>query len=271
VVQKLSPGMLFGERIRSSRIGAFRLSERAYPPRLKTPTHSHKWPFFCLVLGGGYTDICHAARRLCKPSTLLCHPQGETHAEHFHEAGGRLFLAEIEPRWLKRNLNRKEIRPMPSGLYGGFVAGLAMRLYQEFLLGEGISPLIVEGLILEILGEALRHSEGLEAASIPKWLRQAREQLNARFAEPLTLREVAKTVRVHPVHLAQMFQKHYRCTVGAYIRRLRIGYASTELATSDTPLVDIALAAGFCDQSHFTRTFRRCTGMVPSLYRKSVR
>jgi hypothetical protein len=52
---------------------------------------------------------------------------------------------------------------------------------------------------------------------------------------------------------------------------VRIDFACVELANSDAPLVDIALAAGFCDQSHFTRTFRRYTGMVPSLFRGSVR
>jgi AraC family transcriptional regulator len=68
-----------------------------------------------------------------------------------------------------------------------------------------------------------------------------------------------------------MFQKHYRCTVGAYIRRLRIDFACRELANTEAPLVDIALAAGFCDQSHFTKTFRRHTGQVPSQFRESIR
>ena len=37
------------------------------------------------------------------------------------------------------------------------------------------------------------------------------------------------------------------------------------------PIVDIALAAGFCDQSHFTRTFKRAIGVAPSQYRESLR
>jgi AraC family transcriptional regulator len=52
---------------------------------------------------------------------------------------------------------------------------------------------------------------------------------------------------------------------------LRIEYACNELATTESPIVDIALSAGFCDQSHFTRTFKRLTGLVPSQYRDALR
>jgi AraC family transcriptional regulator len=82
---------------------------------------------------------------------------------------------------------------------------------------------------------------------------------------------LAHDVGVHPVHLAQAFHKSYRRTVGDYVRQLRIEYACHELAASETPIVQIALSAGFCDQSHFTRTFKRLIGVTPSQYRESLR
>jgi AraC family transcriptional regulator len=267
----LSSGALFGERLRGSRIGWFKLSERSYPPRLKTPEHAHKWSFLCLVLEGAYTETRGHRTRVCHAATLLFHPQGEVHVEHFHETGARLFVVEIEPRWLKRTLEHSLIAALPSDLYKGLVATHGRRLYKEFLAADGISPLVVEGLILQIIGEAARHAAGSAAGNAPHWLQQARELLNKRFAEHLHLEDIAAAVQVHPVHLAQMFQKHYRCTVGAYIRRLRIDFACRELANTEAPLVDIALAAGFCDQSHFTKTFRRHTGQVPSQFRESIR
>ena len=62
---------------------------------------------------------------------------------------------------------------------------------------------------------------------------------------------------VHPVHLAQTFRKFYRCTIGDYVRSLRIEFACRQLAATKMPLSEIALLAGFADQSHFTRTFRK--------------
>ena len=59
--------------------------------------------------------------------------------------------------------------------------------------------------------------------------------------------------------------------MGTYVRRLRLNWAAAELARSDASLAQTALAAGFADQSHFTRAFRRYTGFTPSAYRRTRR
>jgi AraC family transcriptional regulator len=85
------------------------------------------------------------------------------------------------------------------------------------------------------------------------------------------LKTIADSVAVHPVHLVRTFRRFYRSTVGEYLRRLRIEFASQQLAGTDTPLADIALASGFADQCHFTRTFKRLTGLTPARYRALYR
>jgi AraC family transcriptional regulator len=55
------------------------------------------------------------------------------------------------------------------------------------------------------------------------------------------------------------------------VRQRRIQFACGRLTATDAPLADVALAAGFCDQSHFTKAFRRVTGMTPSAYRMAKR
>jgi AraC family transcriptional regulator len=90
-----------------------------------------------------------------------------------------------------------------------------------------------------------------------------------RFTEALTLTEIAREVGVSPSYLAQMFHKHYFNTVGGYIRQLRLEFACREMVESNAPLCQIALAAGFSDQSHLTRMFRRRLGISPSKYRES--
>ena len=78
-------------------------------------------------------------------------------------------------------------------------------------------------------------------------------------------------VGVHPVTLARAFRRTFGCTIGEYLRRLRIERAAEQLATGTQPLAEIALAAGFADQSHFSNVFRRRVGMSPSAYRREVR
>lgn len=253
-------------------MSSFELSERVYPPHFKTPRHSHKRSLFCFVIQGGYRETYGARTRECRSSALLFHPAGELHAEYFHASGGRSFIIEIEPPWLERMREHFGTDENSINLAGRDFEPLVRKLYNEFLQMDEASVLIIEGLMFEIVGESVRHCTAYDGRrQPPRWLRQARELLRERFAERLTLEEVAKTVGVHPVHLAQTFHKNYRCTVGDFVRRLRIEYACRELAVSEVPIVDIALAAGFCDQSHFTRTFKRCTGVPPSQYRGSFR
>jgi len=76
-------------------------------------------------------------------------------------------------------------------------------------------------------------------------------------------------VEVHPAHLARAFRAHFRMSMGPYVRRLRLDWAAGELARSDLPLAAVALAAGFADQSHFTRTFKRYLGVTPNVYRRT--
>jgi len=76
---------------------------------------------------------------------------------------------------------------------------------------------------------------------------------------------------VHVVHLARVFRRFHGCTVGEYLRRLRIERAIEELRSTNKPLADIAGNSGFSDQSHFCRAFKLTVGMTPGQYRKSHR
>ena len=268
---QLPPGKLYGENVRSHKVASFALSERFYPPRFETPRHSHKHALFCFVIQGNYTEIYGGRTRECKTSTLLFHPPEETHAEHFHDAGGHSFIIEIEPLWLEHLREHRALPEPTAGIKWGITELLARRLYKEIVQHDEVSDLIIEGLMFELVGEAVRARPNVEANHPPRWLVQARELLHEHFAESLKLDDMAQLVGVHPVHLAQAFHKSYACTIGDYVRRLRIERACHELATSESPIVDIALATGFCDQSHFTRTFKKVVGIAPSQYRYAVR
>ena len=101
----------------------------------------------------------------------------------------------------------------------------------------------------------------------PRWLRSARDLLDGRFDQPVSLRGLAQEAGVHPVYFAAAFRRFHGCSVGEYLRRRRLQYARRRLADPKVSLAQVAAEAGFADQSHFTRTFKRFTGMTPNRYR----
>jgi AraC family transcriptional regulator len=76
-------------------------------------------------------------------------------------------------------------------------------------------------------------------------------------------------VGVRASYLASTFRRCYGCSVRDYVRRLRLEYACRELERSHSSLLEISAAAGFCDNSHFSRIFKEAFGTSPGAYRRS--
>lgn len=267
--EKLSPGCSRGRTLKSLEVAEFIITENVHRAGSKLPEHAHENAHFCFVLQGSYSECDERRELICKPSTLTFRPPGEVHRDYFHDRDVRVFIIEIPPRWMVklRDISINLCRAVK--FQGGPLPQLTARLNREFHQTDAASSLIIEGLTLELMAEAARHSAVDGGQKIPGWLKQAKDLIHARFSEKLTLVQIASEVGVHPVHLAVVFREKYHSTVGEYIRRLRIEYACLELAKGETPLGTIALDAGFASQAHFSSTFKRITGFTPASYRKS--
>jgi AraC-like DNA-binding protein len=138
---------------------------------------------------------------------------------------------------------------------------LFLRMYYKFREMDHESLSKLEQALLE--GRSVSNP----VRRFPQWLERVRNILEQRFAEPYKLSEIAAEAGVHPVHLAREFRKYYGTSVGEYLRKVRIEYACRELMGSNAAVTNIAFAAGFADQSHFSRTFKRLCGTTPGRYR----
>jgi AraC family transcriptional regulator len=200
---------------------------------------------------------------------IVYHPAGESHAQYFDSTGVHLFRIELnQPRL--RSLDQT-VNLECAGSRSGLAIALAHKLYEEFCEPDAVSYLAIEGLALELIATSARESNsfGNTSREPPEWLRQAHELIKSRFLEHLTLGDIARTVGVHPVTLARESRRYYDCTVGEMVRRERIRFACRELLKPEEALTDIAIAAGFYDQSHFAKTFKRLIGVTPARYRSN--
>lgn len=265
-----STGHYFGDSSPVREVSGLRLAERRYPRDFKTPRHSHPEAYFCLILDGTSTQTFGLKSRYREPHAALFYPPNELQSESFGVRGSSIFNVELDSRWQHYFRDYCVIGDESICFRGGSVAWLMSRLYGEFRRMSHASSLTIEGLTLEIIAEASRKLTAPESRGA-HWLEEARDILHDRFAENMSLEAIAQLVDVHPVHLASSFRGRYYCTIGDYRRRLRVEFACRELSRSSLPLAEIALAAGFSNQSHFSRIFKRLMGVTPSQYRVSFR
>jgi len=232
--------------------------------------HLHENAYFGIVLRGSYSERDRSKSRVCAPSTLVLRPAGEMHSVQFHDSPTSIFRVELTPAALSKVRRHSKLFDHPEGLNSPPLCWMMTRLYREFLQPDDLAPLSMEGIILEILAAASRAS-CVSQATCPPRLRRAREYVHASYTKPFRLGDVAAAAGVHPAYLAREFRRHYRITLGEYVRRLRVEAACRALSATDARLCEIAASLGFSDQSHMGRQFKRLTGLTPAQYRADIR
>lgn len=96
---------------------------------------------------------------------------------------------------------------------------------------------------------------------------RAREILDERLADPPGLEALAAAVGTGPFSLLRAFRRAYALPPHAYLTQRRVERAR-ELLDAGRPPAEVAISAGFYDQAHLTRHFRRILGVQPGAYQR---
>jgi AraC family transcriptional regulator len=266
----LKAGQFYGQSVNKLQVSGLILSELLHAEGKRLPQHSHEMAFFCLLLDGAYAEFYRTRTIWYRPMTIVWHPPGISHRDEIGREGGKFFTVEVHHRWLERLrefARGPEVLPNDlNDVHGGELVWLALRLYREHKEQQAYSPLVIEGLMLEMLAMAARVKMPVEKRP-PAWLTRVVDQLQAEFRQNLSTTDLAAEAGVHPVHLAAVFRQFHNQTIGEYQQQLRVHYASQLLGNLELPLAEVAQAAGFADQSHLTRIFKRFSGTTPGALR----
>lgn len=129
-------------------------------------------------------------------------------------------------------------------------------------------------LLREFVGEMILRYGNRPATTLrlgnERWaVKQVRDCLESRYAEHLTLEELARIANLSPFHLIRVFRKEVGLPPHAYQTRVRLNRAA-ELLAQDATIGEVALNTGFFDQSHFTNHFRKVFGYPPGVHLKGL-
>ncbi len=260
-----------GKTDKICRMGGVIFTEAIFARNSRFPKHSHQNACFTLVKRGGYVESFGGKVINAKPKTVIYRPPEASHFNKFGSSDVACALVEIERDRFEQIRGYGSLIDAPFGFANGQIVWHMMRLCREFRETDDVSELVVEGLMLEMIAKATRIAKKSPINKPPRWLIQVKELLNDRFSEKLSLDQIAQTVSVHPTYLANAFREFFNTSIGEYLRQLRIDFSCRKLTETNGSIVEIALAAGFAHQSHFTNTFKRLTGMSPAKYRAVFR
>ena|SRR5579871_2753094 len=255
--QALRCGDFFGNPSRSYESGGISLSHRIATGDVEP--HVHDDAHLVWVTGGHY--VSSAAGEADNTAVLIFNPAGTSHRDRFVDRRGSFFTISLRKVLLER---WRDLPSTPHHVADPRARGFVFELLEEFW-EEPDSALLVEALCAELI-DALAGRD--REHKPPQWLVCAREVLHERATENLSLADAAGELGVHPVHFTRAFRKYFGCTPGAWLRACRLRRAADLLRGSRLGVSELALAAGFSDQSHFTHRFTRHFGVAPAAYRR---
>ncbi|MFK4724679.1 transcriptional regulator GlxA family with amidase domain [Bradyrhizobium niftali] len=101
----------------------------------------------------------------------------------------------------------------------------------------------------------------------PRTVRKVCEFVDDHIEQRISIKMLAGIANLSVCYFVRAFKRTMGVTPHEYLMRQRVELAMRLLSGSDMPLSEIALAAGFVDQSHCARRFRQRVGMSPRDYR----
>ena len=204
---------------------------------------------------------------------------GEVHDGHAASSRGwryRMFYLDatvVERAWAELSDGRPGIPAFPGGVIDDPALALAVRELHTRLDNGPTTLLERQAKLAGVLAAWIaRHAEGgrpLMPGSEPAAVRRAREFLHANASRPVPLAELSGAAGLSGWRLTREFSRVVGLPPHAYQVRLRVEQARELLAGGANP-AEAALRAGFADQSHLTRHFKRLTGFTPARYGKIV-
>lgn len=96
---------------------------------------------------------------------------------------------------------------------------------------------------------------------------RARDLADARFAEPLTVSDLAAAAGLSPAHFSREFRRAFGESPHVYLLTRRLERAASLLRMTDRTVADVCVSVGLTSVGSFTTTFTRVYGASPAAYR----
>jgi AraC family transcriptional regulator len=265
-MRSFPPGYYTGETS-SWEIANVLLTEVRHTAGKSVAMHQHDAPYFSLLLEGAYEERGDGFDLRYEPYTLVFHSANTQHEDRML-GPSRFFAVDLLPRWETVVAELGGAREHVFELSGGDPVWLVLRLYREFLARAEDADATIETLVYELCAHVAKRTG--DESHEPAWLALIDDTVRERFHHPLELTVLAAEAGVHPTHLCRTYRRFRGHTISDAMLHARVAYVARRLAENDEALTVLAAEAGFTDQSHMTRVFKRISGYPPGNHKSAI-
>lgn len=124
---------------------------------------------------------------------------------------------------------------------------------------------------LQLLDAILREMQWILSRPGDAWLARVRDQMKARYADKLSLADIARSAGMSRFAFVRKFKGLTGCTPMAALRKIRLHAARNLILSSNLPMKAVAGSVGIGDEYQLSKQFRREFGVSPSKVRSSER
>lgn len=244
--------------LRSIAIGDAIFQEVCVAKGVSTPWHDHETAYLDLYLNGAARVSWQDERKICSLSVI---PPGMGHKSDTLTDTRTFQVIVRNPPPSLRHAVFADSRPRH----------IAQEMFRSFMAKDDLTGMELQELLAEFWVASGVVQPRVGGAEKCGWILKVEELLRAYYADLPTAEEIAKEAGIHPAHMMREFKRAHRCTMGQFVRSVRVESACHIMKSQCLSLSQVAHETGFADQSHFNRCFKRCMGLRPSEYQEVVR
>jgi AraC family transcriptional regulator len=243
-------------------------AELSYAENQRQCRHAHEETTISIVLRGSLVERVARTEEVARPLSVVVKPSGTEHEDRFGPGGACILQIRLASDLTNRLRDWQSPIEQWRWTHGG--PGVAPFLHVLRLVrhrGAGAQPIL--DAVTEVIA-ALSANHSKPNRNAPRWLELVREQIDDSHTRKPRVHALARAAHVHPVYLAREFRRYFGVSVTEYMQCRRVQRAAALLVDTRTSLSSLSYDAGYTDQSHFCRIFKRETGLTPVAYRELV-
>lgn len=238
--------------------------------------HSHtQWSIGAITSGESTFQYRHAHYRVRAGDLVLINPEWVHTCNPVSNQPWAYLMLYVDTAWLTDLRYGAGLLPEPRWQDIATATLSAPLWYRRYcrmancLLSSHRDLLEKQTEVVEFLSDLMHELAGqpwVQQPNVPPALEALASYLDEHAAEDLSLDTLCEISGYSAGHLIRAFRQYFGLTPHAYLVNRRVQLGRRELANG-TPIADAALNAGFADQPHFQRTFKRLMAATPKQYR----